>query len=205
MTAAGAALGGQKVRIATQADAAAMSTALARAFATNPFVRWLLPDDDHYARVGEDFFRLGVDGDLAHGEVFTNDARSGAALWLPPGSPSPGMLQQLKLGLQLWQAIGTGRLLITANALGKFEAARPRQPHWYLTILGTDPLVQGQGVGGALIEPILRRSDQDGTPAYLQSSNPENVSYYQRFGFEVTGEVDYEGGPTIPLMLRQPS
>jgi ribosomal protein S18 acetylase RimI-like enzyme len=193
------------VRIATLSDAAAMSAALARAFATNPFVRWLLPDDGHYARVGEDFFRLAVDDDLAHGKVYTNDALGGAALWLPPGLASPGLGQQLRMGIRLWRAIGAGRLAATATALTKFEKARPKRPHWYLTLLGTDPSVQGQGVGGALIEPILRCCDRDGIAAYLESSNPENVSWYQRFGFEVTGEIDYRGGPTVPLMLREPS
>ena len=193
------------VRTATHADAAALSSTLARAFATNPFVRWLLPKDAHYAHVGDDFFRLGLDQDLAHGEVFTNEALSGAALWLPPGSPSPGPWQQLSIGIQLWRAIGTSRLLVTASALTEFENARPKRPHWYLTILGTDPSVQGQGVGGALIDPILRRCDRDGAAAYLESSNPDNVSWYQRFGFKVTGEIDYRGGPTVPLMLREPS
>ena len=192
------------VRPATHDDASAISIVLARAFATNPFIRWLLPDDEHYARVGNDFFRLGVDEDLAHGEVFTNDARSGAALWLPPGSPSPGLGKQLVLGWKLMQAIGATRLPRVADGLIKFEKARPKRPHWYLTVLGTDPSFQGRGIGGALIDPILRRCDASGVAAYLESSNPENVLYYERFGFEVTGQIDYQGGPTVPLMLRQP-
>ncbi|MFQ5515878.1 MAG: GNAT family N-acetyltransferase [Myxococcota bacterium] len=192
------------VRPATHDDASAISTVLARAFATNPFIRWLLPDDEHYARVGNDFFRLGVDRDLAQGEVFTNDARSGAALWLPPGSPSPSLGKQLVLGWKLFRAIGGSRLPRTAAAVTEFEKARPKQPHWYLTVLGTDPSFQGRGVGGALIDPILRRCDASGVAAYLESSNPANVPYYQRFGFEVTGQIDYQGGPTVPLMLRRP-
>ena len=192
------------VRRATRDDAKGISAVLARAFATNPFIRWLLPDDEHYARVGKDFFRVGVDRDLAQGEVFTNDARSGAALWLPPGSPSPGLRKQLVLGWGLFRAIGASRLPRTAAAVTEFEKARPKQPHWYLTILGTDPSLQGRGIGGALIDPILRRCDETRVAAYLESSNPANVSYYERFGFEVTGQIDYEAGPTVPLMLRQP-
>ncbi len=192
------------VRPATHNDASRISTVLARAFATNPFIRWLLPDDAHYARVGNGFFRLGVERELVEGEVFTNDALSGAALWLPPGSPSPGIGRQLTMGWKLLRATGASRLLRIADALTKFEQARPTRPHWYLTILGTDPSVQGRGVGGALMDPILRRCDETGVAAYLESSNPANVSYYQRFGFEVTGQIDYKGGPTVPLMLRQP-
>jgi ribosomal protein S18 acetylase RimI-like enzyme len=192
-----------QIRRATAGDAAAMSSVLARAFATNPFVRWILPDDDHYARIGDSFFRMAVEQELAHGEVYTDDAIGGAALWLPPGSPSPGLVDQLRMGLQLLKVAGT-RTLVAAPALMKFETARPTRPHWYLTVLGTAPSVQGQGLGGALIDPILKRCDESGVPAYLESSNPDNVSYYQRFDFEVTGEVAYRGGPTVPLMLREP-
>ncbi len=188
---------------ATRADTDVLSSVLARAFATNPFVRFILPDDAHYERVGDAFFRLGVAQDLAHGEVYTNADRSGAALWLPPGSPSPGLVEQLSLGLALLRTVGH-RTVAAASALTKFENARPKQPHWYLTILGTDPQAQGSGVGGALLAPILDRCDQTGATAYLESSNPDNVTYYHRFGFEVTSEIAFRDGPTIPLMLRQP-
>ena len=35
----------------------------------------------------------------------------------------------------------------------------------------------------------LDRVDAEHAPAYLESSKAENVPYYQRFGFEVTGEI----------------
>ncbi len=192
-----------RVRRATSTDARAVSAVLARSFATNPFIRWILPDDAHYQRVGDSFFRLAVDNELAHGEVFTDDNYGGAALWLPPGAPTPGLLQQLRMGVRLWRAIGT-RTPVAVGALTKFENSRPKEPHWYLTVLGTDPSMQGRGVGSTLIAPILSRCDEDGVDAYLESSNPKNVPFYQRFGFEVSGQIDYRGGPTVPLMLREP-
>ncbi len=51
----------------------------------------------------------------------------------------------------------------------------------------------------------LNRCDADHAPAYLESTKPENVPYYQRFGFEVTGELTVpDGGPTMWQMWRQP-
>lgn len=192
------------MRRAELGDLLPVAAVLARAFETNPFVRWILPDDAHYARVGADFFGLGVANELAHGEVYTTQGYRGGALWLPPGSPSPGLWQQMKMALHLYKAIGS-RTLKAAVALGKFEEARPQSPHWYLTVLGTDPEAQGAGVGSALLQPILDRCDRDALPAYLESSNPNNVVYYRRFGFEVSGEIVYSGGgPTVPLMTREP-
>jgi GNAT superfamily N-acetyltransferase len=70
--------------------------------------------------------------------------------------------------------------------------------------LGTDPAAQGQGVGAALLAPILARCDAEGIPAYLESSKDRNVPYYQRFGFEVTGEIQLRGGPKVWPMWRTP-
>lgn len=48
------------------------------------------------------------------------------------------------------------------------------------------PRSQLRGVGTQLIEPVLRRADEDRMPCYLQTSDPANVAYYERFGFAVT-------------------
>jgi len=191
------------IRRATARDADTVSDVLARAFETNPFMRWLLPDDRHYAEVAAPFFRIGVERELAEGEVYTTGTVEGAALWLPPGSATPGVMTQLKLGVRIFQTIGT-RTMVAAKALTRFESERPPTPHWYLTVLGTDPERQGRGVGGALIAPVLERCDATGVAAYLESSNPDNVRYYERFGFEVTDEIRFADGPVVPLMLRKP-
>jgi len=82
--------------------------------------------------------------------------------------------------------------------------AHPREePHWYLAIIGVDPARQGYGVGAALLRSRLRRCDQEGLPAYLESSNRENVPLYQHFGFHVTGTLGLpEGAPVVNTMWR---
>jgi hypothetical protein len=54
-----------------------------------------------------------------------------------------------------------------------------------------------------LMRSGLDRCDAEHAPAYLESSKPENVPYYTRFGFEVTGEIPLpDGGPTLIPMWR---
>jgi hypothetical protein len=51
----------------------------------------------------------------------------------------------------------------------------------------------------------LDRCDAEGLPAYLESTNPENLPYYRRFGFEVTGEISLpEDEPKLWPMWREP-
>jgi len=52
------------------------------------------------------------------------------------------------------------------------------------------------------MEPALTRCDEDGVIAYLESSNPADISLYQRHGFEVIGEIRVGDAPVVTPMLR---
>ena len=80
----------------------------------------------------------------------------------------------------------------------------PREPHWYLPLIGVDPAHQGEGLGGALLRHAAHVCDRDGVPAYLESSNLRNVPFYERHGFEVLGAIQAGSSPTIVPMLRPP-
>lgn len=86
----------------------------------------------------------------------------------------------------------------------EMERFHPRYAHWYLPLIGVDPSAQNQGHGSALLEFALGRSDADGLPAYLESSNPRNISLYQRHGFEILGTIQVGSSPRLVPMLRQP-
>jgi ribosomal protein S18 acetylase RimI-like enzyme len=80
----------------------------------------------------------------------------------------------------------------------------PQEPHWYLPLIGVDPARQGQHLGDRLMAHALARCDADGLPAYLESSNPRNISFYQRHGFVELGKIQAGSSPTIVPMLRRP-
>jgi ribosomal protein S18 acetylase RimI-like enzyme len=79
----------------------------------------------------------------------------------------------------------------------------PDEPHWYLPLIGVDPAQQGKGYGSALLKHAFRLCDEDGTSAYLESSNPENIPLYRRHGFEVLGTIQVGSAPPITPMLRR--
>ncbi len=86
----------------------------------------------------------------------------------------------------------------------RIDARHPTSPHMYLAVLGTDPSAQGRGIGSALLAPVLRQCDEDGVPAYLESSKERNVAFYARHGFRVREELPLPRGPRMWLMWREP-
>lgn len=60
--------------------------------------------------------------------------------------------------------------------------------HWYLHILGVDPPNQGKGLGSTLVGYKLEQIDQQGLPAYVETSTERNVKFYEKLGFRVLKE-----------------
>ena len=78
----------------------------------------------------------------------------------------------------------------------------PHKPHWYLPLIAADPNWIGQGLGTLLMKHVLRRCDDEGIAAYLESSNPRNISLYERHRFKIIGEIQHGSSPTMTPMLR---
>jgi ribosomal protein S18 acetylase RimI-like enzyme len=188
------------VRRATEADAGALAGTLARAFFDDPVIGWALPDEERRMRGAERMFGMQLSRWLRFEEVHTEEGLRAAALWAPPGEwrwpPLAGLRMLLGAGLP-----ALPRML---RGFGRIEHAHPTDPHYYLAVLGTDPSAQGEGLGSAVLGPVLETCDRDGVPAYLESSKERNIAYYGRHGFKVTGEVQLPGGPAVWPMWREP-
>jgi GNAT superfamily N-acetyltransferase len=193
------------VRPATDADVPAMVEVLGRAFDDDPVACYMFRGDKRRRRGLRRFFSIQLRHIyMAEGAVWTTDGHAGAAIWAPPGKAEPGLRELLFLSPLLPDLAGLGRsALDAARLLAEVARRRPREHHWYLATVGTDPPRQGQGVGSALLAPVLERCDRQGLPAYLESSKERNLAFYHRHGFEVTGEIQVpRGGPRLWLMWR---
>jgi GNAT superfamily N-acetyltransferase len=193
------------VRKATHADVDRLGEVLARAFEDDPVIEWLLPAaaSRRMERLAG-LFRLGLRKRyLRHDEVWTTPDLAGGALWTPAGHWKMDRSQVIRSAPAV-VSILRGRLPLGMRGLSMVEHRHPTEPHYYLGVLGADPARQRGGVGTALLTPVLDRCDRDGIGAYLESSKPENVPYYGRFGFEVREELTLPKGPKTWLMWRAP-
>jgi ribosomal protein S18 acetylase RimI-like enzyme len=199
------ATGGPDVRRAVNDDVGVLVEVLARAFDDDPVPNFLFRGDRARHKGLRRFFSI----QLRHmymdvGEVWTTEAVTGAALWAPPTMRRPGWNDLLHLVPVVPYLARLGRRAPdVGRLLSAVDRARPTDMHWYLATLGTDPAHQGQGIGSSLVQTTLDRADAEGLPAYLESSKEENLAFYGRHGFEVTGEIHTPGGgPTLWLMWR---
>lgn len=195
------------VRPTHRRDVREMARALGRAFYDDPVMKWMLPDDAQRAKgLPRMFATMTRHHFLAGGgaEVAQSGSIGAAALWDPPGRWRQSRRDELRMMPGFIWAFG--RRVSAGREVGEImKQAHPEEPHWYLAVIGSDPTVRGAGFGQALMRSRLERCDAEHAPAYLESSNPDNVPYYQRFGFEVMSELKLPGGgPSMWPMWRAP-
>jgi ribosomal protein S18 acetylase RimI-like enzyme len=193
------------VRSATAADADALAAMLMRAFEDDPVACWAFPPPGPRRRALERFQALRLAQLTPEEEVWTAADHSCAALWAPPGRWRRTVREDLSIASCFAHPRLAHRIPLVVAGFVAVERLHPAEPaHYYLSVLGTDPAQQGQGLGSALLRPVLERCDRDGVAAYLESSKERNLDFYARHGFRVREELRLPRGPRVWTMWREP-
>jgi len=166
-------------------------------------MRWPLGDGgDAVARLTSAFAWF-LDRLAPTGMVWEVGGGDGAAVWIPPE------------GGDAWQeaqdAMSRVREL-TDDAGRRFDlfwgwvaSNISDERGWHLDSIAVEAELRGRGIGAALIEFGLSKASADRTGAFLETGNPANVAYYERFGFRTIAQADAPGGgPHIWFMRRDP-
>ena len=192
-----------RIRRATQGDVAAMVDAMAHAFYDDPVFEWLFPDDSKRLEQSRRYFSGRTRILMRDGEVYTVDGAPAAAMWARPDGWRDPAIDALRQFVTLVPALGR-RIPQSLAGLREIEERHPSAPHWYLAVLGTRPERQGEGLGSALLGPVLGECDRLEIPAYLETGKERNVHFYNRHGFKVTERLEMPDGPPLWLMWRDP-
>jgi GNAT superfamily N-acetyltransferase len=193
------------------AERSAVVGGLARAFYDDPLFNHFVSDPISQSKALLTFMGAGVSDATPFGEIWvarTAGKIACTAVWLPPGAYPRSTRRELMTNVRGAPTfVRSGRKLGGAlrllNALDKLHH-EIHQPHFYLALLGTDPLYQRVGAGSAVLQPVLERCDTEGLTAYLETQKEENIAYYARHAFELIEKVDLDGVPPVWTLSRAP-
>ena len=160
------------------------------AFSKDPMFDYLLPQaDNKKEKISRTFWKATLRYSQPLNHVYTTPEIKGVAAWIPPGNFPLKLFRLLQLGLyKIPFQVGFKRLRkfgYLFSLLEKYHELDMHQPHWYLLGLAVSSSCQGQGIGGSLIQPILKKADEDGLPCYLETTTEAAVRFYQRHGFQI--------------------
>jgi len=180
-----------KITAASPSDIDEAVACLATAFAQDPITGFLLQTSQGYRERVTQFFSLlmrarielkmpvfvargahGIDGATMGYSTLRSEWPVGLTdEWVRFEEAIPGL---------------TDRMAIYDEVATKFK---PPAPHYYLGVIGTDPTLQGSGIGTQLLKSFCEVSASDplSSGVYLETAQASNLRFYERAGFRETG------------------
>ncbi|MDY6937937.1 MAG: GNAT family N-acetyltransferase [Cyanobacteriota bacterium] len=187
------------IRTVTSADIDRVIALLVLAFSGDAAVRWTYPDPQKYLETFPEFVKIFGEPAFEKGTAYCMEGLQAAALWFPPGVS----VDEEALGAMLKTCIPPSRQEQLFPAFEEMGNYHPQEPHWYLSMISTDPTCQGRGYGSALLRHGLAECDRQQQLAYLEASTPGSAALYKRHGFEAIGTISFGPADVIP-MVRKP-
>jgi len=136
---------------------------------------------------------------ILSGEVYiTSSDIEGVAVWHPHGIKDQKMGKQSKEIIRrlrkvkrenLSDPLFIERMGIFNEIVNSFQNEHVNFSHWYLSIIGLDPIHQGKGYASKLLKMKLAEIDKQNLPCYLHTENGKNIQIYEHFGFELVGKT----------------
>jgi len=184
---------------------------LVRAFADDRITGFLLQRETaaYTARL-ERFFSLLMRARLALGmPVLLADDGTGALMGAAMGYDTTSRAWPTDLSTE-WDAFeasvpGLTDRMATYDAVA--EQFKPDEPHYYLGVIGLDPVFQGLGAGRQLLQSFcdLSAADPASCGVYLETAEPSNVGFYEHAGFVTTGQGRLGASTLWCMYLRHPT
>jgi GNAT superfamily N-acetyltransferase len=174
---------------------------LTLAFSSDPVVRWAWPDSERYLAYWPPFVDAFGGGAFEEGTAHGLEDYVAIALWLPPGVESDGetviSLMRESMDDQTYEDI--------SGVFEQMDEHHPTYDHWYLPLMGVEPVAQGRRLGSILLQHALETCDRDGRPAYLEATSPRSRNLYARHGFGDVATIQAGSSPPLWAMLREPA
>src|SRR5436305_636780 len=127
--------------------------------------------------------------------AFSGSKLVGVCAMVSPGRCRLTLTQRLSLLPVILPGITLGSGLAALRWLSVWGRQDPHEPHWHIGPVGVERELQGTGIGTILLKQCCERIDKSGKAAYLETGKPQNVRFFERFGFHVVAEQDIFGIP----------
>jgi GNAT superfamily N-acetyltransferase len=172
---------------------------LAEAYAEDPVLIWALPRAATRLADATAFFTFFLRRMRDHRrEVFATSDRSAVAVMASVDHLDRGYRDDTRYLPSL-----VSRKSLAADYFRWIETFRPDVDHRYLEFIGCLPAQRSRGMGSLLLGSLLAMAARDGLPVWCWSSNPRNLTFYRRLGFEIGDELRRDADtPAVTLLWR---
>lgn len=173
---------------------------LCKSFDVNKSVNYVVKQDGRRKKRIRTLMDYSFEICYKYGQIYLSDNKDACALTLLPDKKKTTLRTILLDAKMAISSVGLGRVTKVLERDSKIKGAHPNNQIFYLWFIGVNPEVQQKGIGSDLLKDIIKESNVLKRPIYLETSMPENIKFYSKFGFTVYKELDF--GHKLYLIKR---
>ncbi len=173
-------------------EISAAATALSHALLTQPnlVAVWRRQDERARRAIEKVFKAAKLDRPYANIFVARNNGQIvGAVNMVEWPRCQPSKLETLRLMPRMIMTF-KGAMIRAAKIQSAWAKHDPEEHHRHIGPIGVLPELQRQKIGSMLLGKCCEIIDQRKEAAYLETDRPQNVGFYEKFGFIVTGKEE---------------
>ncbi len=185
------------------------SSIISKAFFNDPLMVFLFPKTKErsfkLSSMMELLIRLGMKYGIVH---ITSPNLEGIAIWFPSNrSKITPLMGLLNGGISYFFKLGS-KAVKKQNQFYKYIYSKHKKLmtsfHWYLSIIGINPINQGKGYSNILFNSMFNQIDKQNLPCFLDTNNEKNLPIYNRFGFKIIEKYEIPDSNLINwAMIRE--
>lgn len=171
-------------------DACIAAQVLSKAFIDYPIFSFILPERTYREKKINFLFTFLINLGLLYGEVLASSNKlEGVSIWIDSSAKKPFAIKILwncliPLSLRV-NPMAVLRLIKIGLLRERIRKDILKGPYFLLDIIGVNPINQNQGYARQIIESKLKEYDNQPNPCYLETSDKENLTFYEKYNFQL--------------------
>lgn len=185
---------------ATYKDKTLVNDILCQSFDANTSVNYVIKQGKNRKKRIRKLMEYAFEMCYMFGQIYLSDDKNACALTLFPDKKKTTLKSIMLDAKMAIFCVGLKRVLKVISRDSKIKSFYPKHPVFYFWLGGVNVNEQHKGIGSTLLTELIKESILIHRPIYLETSMPENVSFYKKFGFDVYKELDF--GHQLYLIKR---
>ena len=163
---------------------------LSKSFIDYPIFSFIIPERTYRERKIKFIFIFLINLGLLYGEVLASSNKlEGVSIWIDSSIKKPSAIKILwhcliPLSLRV-NPMSVYRLIKIGLLRERIRRDILKCPYFLLDIIGVNPINQNQGYARQIIESKLKEYDNQPNPCYLETSDKENLTFYEKYNFHL--------------------
>lgn len=172
------------------------------ALENSEYSQWFYPGTGGKV-AGVEYMDLLCGSSFSTQTAFTLDEFKGVSVWLSSAQHSDSERIE-RIHRYIDTCMDKEKQRQSYDLFNEVSLYSPKGEYLHLQFIATLPEYQNKGYGALLLEDMLLKSDREGLPVYLVSSDARNLNFYLRHGFEALGSAHIPGFLSLYPMIRYP-